>query len=384
MPPPCSAWNSTNRGRRVFTAWRALFAVLLLTTALFPPAAHAYIPLPETRVMGDRSGLLLAAHETSVRIESVDLEVQMGLVLEFAEVQWRYEMRNNSAKASDTEMLFLIQSRTNGIHPEILVDDVAIPFERFPDNGGGLRNLHDVKSIWRAQARLPLLDPLTAQEVPDPLGGLDYADNLTVLLFRVPFAPGAAHRVTVRHMHEAGWDGNLNLRPNRVYFYEYLLAPASYWNSHGPLTVTILPAQQVYFVANLPFEQEGHGYRSTFDGLPGHDLTFSVMSTKGMIPGITGHDAYPVLLTILSILIGIVLGGRMGWRWKRGDTTVTSGLGCLFSTVCLALVVGIALRIGVDLFGVDAYAKDPIVAGFKCLVLLPFVSLVASGIAAAR
>lgn len=94
-----------------------------------------------------------------------------------------------------------------------------------------------------------------------------------------------------------------------VYLYNYLLSPATTWESFGTLDVII---NTQYYLVNdtASFEKVEGGYKKHFDSLPAGELSFKLSTDES--PKATGMNFAGMLFGFLAIIFGSFLAGIVG------------------------------------------------------------------------
>lgn len=272
-----------------------------------------------------------------MRVESETLTFDLTPGLDAARVQATYRLISTAAAAATVEMAFVFAGGgpAGAPDPGIAVDGRPVPFVQLSeDEAAGLERL-----VAAAGAQ-PWLDPVSGVPTAEAVGD---GAGLTWLTFSVPFDPGAGRTVTVAYTHTPAW--HRSMRANQVYQYQYLLSPARAWAGFGPLTIAVRLPDPAYFTANLPFQPDGGGYRIELSGLPEQDLSFAVMSRRGIRFGLTRAGPYWLMLLCGMALAGMLPGWLCGRWWRKAGSAAARVLLCIFGTGSLGLIANSLLLI---------------------------------------
>ncbi len=342
---------------------------------------------------GERYGPLVPQQDSAVRVDSEDLEFIIAPSLERASVNARYRMTNGGAGAASMDIAFVVvaseraESRGDPSalvpHAAISLDGVALPFQVVTDGealapalGAWLASHPEIEQeLQRLTA--PAMEPRFAdyaelrKQVPACAGECDellrwyrrrgsdgerplvkraaelaipeavaklqggwstFAQRrpLAWLMFHVDIAAGATRTVMVTYEHRAGSDASLGV--NETFTYEYLLSPAKRWASFGPLHLTVRAPPDARVLGSLPLTLEQGVYRADLPTLPAGELTLRVMSTRGLLFGMTTPTGYWSLLIAVITLVTIALSAGLGRVWRRAPTRLGVVLRCIFGT----------------------------------------------------
>lgn len=351
---------------------------------------------------GERHGPLVPQKDTDVRVDSEDLAFVVAPSLGRAAVTATYRMTNGSAVATSAEVAFVVAVAEGaedselapeasialdgapvtfhvvtdadllgpavdawlGVHPDVALELArlaALPRNPRYADLAALRRLVPASNSesddllgWYRLRKSPLtserdgshrsLTVRAAEEViPGAVAKLQQGWSslasrrcLSWLAFQLDFAAGATRTVTVRYAHTAGSDTSKAV--NETFIYDYLLSPAKRWARFGPLHVTVQLPPETSLRSSLPFVREGDTYRAELPGLPAGDLSFDVMSRKGLLFGMTQSGGYWSLL--LAVLTGVTfaLGMWLGRTWARLGSRLRIALGCIFGTGLVGLI----------------------------------------------
>lgn len=235
---------------------------------------------------GDRAGMLEPADDTAIRVDSEDLAFVVAPDLSRADVTATYRL-TNGPEAADVEVAFVVVhgDGASGIESA----SVTIDGERIPTG----------------------IDRQGRQERWSTLGE---PRKLAWITFRLAMAPSASRTVQVHYTQAAG--SNMRTAANTVFTYDYLLSPAKHWARFGPLHLRVeLPPETELRSSSVPLDANG---RADLPSLPGGELTFEVMSRKGLILGMTKPRNYWLLLALVLALVTIPSARWLGRRLPRG------------------------------------------------------------------
>ena len=303
--------------------WGALALVLLL--ALVSPRP-ALANMARSFWSGDTHGPLMAQGATTVRVDAEELSFTMTNELGPAEVIARYRMTNTGAAPSGGDVAFVFvhgeSERYEGGYPApvITIDGVAAEYRTIDGadlSGQGHGSWSQVQT-----------------------------ERLGWLVFRLDFAAGQARTVEVHYYHRPARD--LAERVNPTFTYEYLLSPAKSWAAFGPLHLRLsLPADTELVSSTIPLVRDGNGYRADLAGLPDGELTFKLMSTRGLWFGMSSPSSYFRLLCVAMALLVFSVSWFAGRKWRRDRPARSSilmvlGLGLLMMPLAGLALAGVA------------------------------------------
>ncbi|MGO0063456.1 hypothetical protein ACTID9_26205 [Brevibacillus fluminis] len=153
-----------------------------------------------------------------------------------------------------------------------------------------------------------MVDPVTGDINDD--WGHDGSYDVQLVVFPLTFEALQEKDVRIHYQQMAGTDNVLYMNP--VKLYQYYLLPASAWKMFQHLHVTIITPQDVFFAANLPFEQmagadQKNRWEGDFPSLPKVNLAFSIMTREGLLWNIASREFYDSIVLLLITLIGAVI-----------------------------------------------------------------------------
>ncbi|MCF8022874.1 MAG: hypothetical protein K9L17_09300 [Clostridiales bacterium] len=90
---------------------------------------------------------------------------------------------------------------------------------------------------------------------------------------------------------------------NNIVHYQYLLQPASKWNSFENLNIQVLLPEDMPFASNLPLKHKEGKYSGKFTDLPAENLVLSLKVPEGTF----GSDSSSSYTTIIIIFIVFIL-----------------------------------------------------------------------------
>jgi hypothetical protein len=293
--------------------------------------------------LGERHGALVPQRSTNIRVDGERLEFELEADSWDADVTAAYRMTARNAESVEIAFAFV---RAMGGYPtlgpvpaSVTVDGTEVEFVIKTDGEILEPRLHAwLETHPGASARFPALaEWLSMRDVGLPLrreraleaarevipeaveelqrgwSSLPEQRRLAFLLFRVDWSAGQSRTVSIRYRHQATADRTQHV--NGVLRFEYLLGPARRWASFGELDVVVHLPPETDFRSELPFRREGNVRRAHFSALPPRDLTFSVMSTRGLWLGLPRHRDYWALLAFAISLPGVAIGVIIGaWR----------------------------------------------------------------------
>ena len=365
--------------------------VALLCTLLLSGAAHAN--MAKWWHEGETYGPLVPQEESAVRVDSEDLAFTIAPSLDRATVIAAYRMTNGGAAIASMDVAFVMvvaehaESRGDpaGLvpHAGITLDGAEVPFQIVTDGEAIAPALdawlaahegveHELQRLtapgmdphfaetaelrklvpactgecdellrWYRQSdaakRGPFARRAAELAIPDEVaklqGGwstLGQRRPLAWLMFHVDVAAGATRTVMVTYEHRAGTNASLGV--NETFTYDYLLSPAKRWSSFGPLHVSIRPPPDTRVLGSLPLTLENGVYRAEFPTLPAGELSLQIMSTKGLLFGMTTPTGYWTLLIAVVVLLTLALSVRLGRMWRSAPTRRGVVLRCIFVT----------------------------------------------------
>jgi hypothetical protein len=350
---------------------------------------------------GESYGPLVPRSETRVRVDAEDLTFDLSSSLDHAQVTATYRMTNGDGAAADAEVAFVIVEAEDAPrplpepHPSITLDGTPVAFQ-IVDETQAIEPALDAWLTAHPELR-PVLDRLSAASteqgeadvaelrrrvpgcanacgdlprwyrmkehprpsdtaedlrqavvgaagvaIPDDLAGMRSWSTLSAdrpllwLTFHLDFPPHATRSVIVRYDHAAGDDQSMGV--NQTFTYDYLLSPARRWASFGPLSVAIHTPPSTSLTAGLPFTHDAETYRADLPRLPDGELSFAVMSTKGLLFGMTQPAGYWGILIALTAGITFPLSVRLGRAWARTRSRLGLGLLCSFGTAFAVVI----------------------------------------------
>jgi hypothetical protein len=392
--------------------------VLLVAASVSPPAAANGAV---TLFRGQRHGPLAPQRSTNVRVDREDLLFDL-LDLYTARVTASYRLTAAAAENADVAFAFVRDMSGpifyQGLPGSVEVDGTPVDAETATDGqileprlrawldarpelrralraaaeeaprstdpdrplreaggpcAGGCRALlewsqmvdeHDpgisMRREWALDAAREVI-PEAVEELQRGWCTLPERHRLVFLLFRLDFSAGQTRSVTVRYEHVPTVDRRTHAPGVRTF--EYLLSPAKRWAAFGPLDVTVRLPDQVAFSSPRPFRHEGGALRASFDTLPDGELTFSVMSTKGLWLGLSRHGAYWAVLAAALGLAGMLSGAAFGTLLSRGPRRRRVLLSLLFAgplsaLAALAVLLPLQARLPQDALGFDDDYSD--------------------------
>jgi hypothetical protein len=284
---------------------------MTLVQAPVPAAANSAPPSWH----GDKGAMLLPGSSSQVHVKRETLTFDVAGGLERALVTARYEMENRGGALPDFAVVFVVEAAGETAVKSLVASWNGQPLASGEVVPQGLtaEQMQQMEQSWGALTTV--IDPVTGEQYSskDFFGnnGLHFAG------FKLNLAAGATGTLEVQYSHTAARDRSKHAHD--LYFYQYLLSPAKGWASFGPLEIRIrnLTQKQAYFSSNLPFQFEGGEYVARFDGLPQENLSFGVMSRKGLFLGMADTGPY----YLISFLLFLVAAGLVGWLigWLFGS-----------------------------------------------------------------
>ncbi len=273
---------------------------------------------------GEGYGPLAPQSDTHVRVDSEDLSFDVAPSLDRAQVTATYRLTSGDGTPSSADVAFVFVAAEGAPeaapHASIAIDDLPVPFRVVTDDD--------------------LLAHATPEEVArlhDAWSTLAGGRHLVWLTFRLEVGASATRTVTVRYEHAAGDDTRQAV--NTTFTYEYLLSPAKRWAGFGPLHLTIHLPPGTALEAAQSLVRDGDTYRADFPGLPEGELTFGVMSRKGLLFGMAQTTGYWLLLGALMLGVSLALSVRLGRAWAGVQSRAGRALLSVFGT---GLAVGVA------------------------------------------
>jgi hypothetical protein len=398
---------------------------------------------------GAGHGPLVPQSDTDVRVDSEDLTFAVAPSLDQAAVTATYRMTNGGAAATSAEIAFVVVApevageNVREPRASITIDGAPVPFRvvtdadmlgpaldawlaahpevepelarltapsmnpRYPDVAelrrlvpgctGECQDLlgwyRDKKNASTARAepwRQATIVRAAEEAIPAEVAKLQQGwstlrrgRRLSWLAFQLDFAPSATRTVTVRYDHRAGDDTHKAV--STTFTYDYLLSPAKRWARFGPLHLSILVPRGTRLQASLPLTREGESYRADLAGLPAGELSFEVMSSKGLVFGMTQPAGYWGLLLGALSAVTVALGLRLGGVWARLGSRLRVALACISGT---GMVVGLADGLVIWLLSrvlperAFGYGYDSTVGLLGALVLFAVAGAVLSSVSA--
>lgn len=345
---------------------RASVVVVLLLLSLLAIPRGARANMAEAVTAGDRFGALVPRGATGVRVERETLSFDLDASLASAKVRAVYRMIGG-AEASSSEVAFVLVEGRGDRGPEaaITIDGAPVTF----------------RVVRADDASTPPAEVAAMTRAWSTLGA---SSKLAWLVFRLDFTPSQAREVTVAYTHVPTEDRAA--RVNSTFGYDYLLSPAKAWASFGPIEISVRAPADVTLTSNVALARRGDAYRATLPGLPAGELSFAVMSTRGLWLGMTTSGGYWVIVIALMIATALAAGTATGGLFhtgsalRRGALRVVIGGGLsVAAAIAMAAALSAALpRHGLG-FGYGGFF------GVALLVMLAFpLGIAASYRAAAR
>jgi hypothetical protein len=343
---------------------RRLYAFMLVILVTICLAAPAYANGGPPRYVGDEGGTLLLGKSDQVHVQSERLTFAFTEdELQRAEVTAAYVMENRGAAFTDQEVLFVV--KVTGM-PE---RGMAITYKGQP------LTVHELppgtvtpeeRAAWGDAPKW--LDPVTGEHVDagTAFGGTGYR----FFRFALSMAGGEVGELTVKYNHMAGFDKLPYSYP--VYHYQYLLSPARAWASFGPLTIRVerLSPKTAYFANNLGLTYADGAYEARFDGLPQENLSFAVMSKRGIIFGMTRREPYLLIAAIVAVTLSVLIGRGMGSLTGRDRSRIRGVILAFLAGLVLSGVGALVGFIGSVAFMPPAQTGSIEVAIFSVLVMV--------------
>lgn len=286
---------------------------------------------------GEGHGVLVPRKDTEVRVDAEELSFVVAPELTSAEVTATYHMTNGGKAASSANVAFVMvaseaarhgaESASKVAHAEVTIDGATVP-SRLVTEADVLDPNLDQDSM---KAEVKALQSQWSKRGDDA--------PLSWLLFPLTIPAGASRTVVVRYRHVAGSDASHAV--NTVFTYDYLLSPARQWARFGDLAVEVrLPADAEVHASSLPFHAEDGGktYRARLSGLPDKELTFELMSRRGLLFGMTQPTGYWLLLLAVMSLVTVPAAAALGRLTQRMTSPLARALARLFGVGVAALV----------------------------------------------
>jgi hypothetical protein len=267
----------------------------LVASLLLLLARPALANMAQPSAPGELAGILEPRTEGAVRVDRETLTFDVREDLAAASVKAVYRMTSTAAAPLSFDVAFVhvgeegTRDREQPVAPpSVFADDQPVPFRTESDAGKRVQG-------W---------SELTGSR------------PLVFLLFHLDFAPGQTRTVSVGYMQEAGWDRVVNV--NTTFTFEYLLSPAKRWASFGPLDIRVhVPPGTRVTSPTTAFTREGDVHAAAFATLPPGELTFSVMSTRGLWFGLAGTGAYWSILIAAQLIAVTAIGIATGGLWQQ-------------------------------------------------------------------
>lgn len=370
-------------GRVLRRLWGVLAALLLCTLILQQPQSAAANSAPP-RWSGDKGAMLLPGSSNQVHVKSETLTFDMADDLAGALVTARYQMENRGGALSDFAVVFVVDDAgANAVESlKATWNGTALAVTEASPQAATDAQAKEMEQAWGALDLV--IDPVTGEQYSTKdffgQGGLRFAQ------FKLNVAAGESGTLEVQYKHAAARDRSRHAHD--LYHYQYLLSPAKGWASFGPLEIRVrnLTEKAAYFKSNLPFQAENGEYVARFDGLPQQNLTFGVMSRKGLFLGSADTGLY----YLMAFLIFLVAAGLVGWLFGWVFGAIRQRGWAVASAIAAGLVLGGILDVLLA-FGImalfPALSNDgygvPVVAFGELLLGVP-VTMVFAGVKAAR
>jgi hypothetical protein len=202
--------------------------------------------------------------------------------------------------------------------------------------------------------------------------------------FPLSIAAGATRTVRAKDTHVAGSDSRSAV--NEVFSYIYFLSPAKRWARFGDLHIEIqVPPDTELRQSSIPLTAQGTTYRANLPRLPDRELSFELMSRRGLLFGMSQPTGYWIFLVAALALVTIPTSARLGRSWS-GSSRWRVALGCIFGTGicafvwCIAIALALSAVLPAHAFG-DPYSA---IFGFFLLLFVFVVSAIVISFAATR
>lgn len=379
----------------VFRRWVARVVGLVLVLG----ASGAGANMAKWWSEGDGHGPLVPTEEAAVRVDSEDLEFEVAPSLDRANVTATYRMTSTGTARVELPVAFVVApaehapiddvpratitldgapvaftnvteadvlgpplERWLSAHPDAAAElarlstrtgnTVDSEFAMLRKSAPGCRGSCDGLVRWyrgrseagaekeRPRAIVAAAEeaiPAAVTEARKGWSKLASRQRLAWLAFTLRFEPGATHTVVVRYEHRAGSDTSRGA--NTTFTYDYLLSPAKRWASFGGLEVTVRVPPETQLRASLPFVESQGTHHASFPALPDRELTFDVMSRRGLVFGMTQPTGYWALLAAVAALVTGLVGVGLGRLWARIRVGWQRVAACIFGTGVVAMFV---------------------------------------------
>jgi hypothetical protein len=387
---------------------------------------------------GELHGPLVPQDDSAIRVDSEELSFVVAPSLDSAEVTATYRMTNGGAADANAQVAFVVAAaeyaKAGGAadasvtidgqpvagvlytEGELLRPKLAAWLASRPDlekevarlaalpRGAEYSDLQRLRELvpdcrsscsslvdwYKEQGDLGLARRAAEDAIPNEIlvvqrGWTKRADSGPISWFTFPLSigAGATRNVRVKYNHVAGSDSRQAV--NEVFSYVYFLSPAKRWARFGDLHIEVrLPPDTELRQSSVPLTADGATYRANLPTLPNGELSFELMSRRGLLFGMSQPTGYWILLIAVMSLVTIPASARLGRLWSGGRWRVA--LGCIFGTGfcafvwCIALALGLSAVLPAHAFG-NPYSA---MFGFFWLLVLFVVSAIVISFAATR
>jgi len=168
----------------------------------------------------------------------------------------------------------------------------------------------DAEDAWKSES--------DRTEWPDPVGGGTYRDQfapgsiLGLALFNIELPANGKRSVYISYLQSPSRD-----EIKDIAHFQYLLQPASKWDSFENLNVQVLLPEDLPFTSNLSLKQNGDedfiNYSGNFSDLPDKNLVLSVKVPEGAF-GDGGSGYGTVIIIFIAFILVFILALALMFR----------------------------------------------------------------------